>query len=166
MSENILKDKLVSINRITKVVKGGRRFGFSALVVVGNQSGSIGYGHGKAKQVPDAIKKATEAAKNNLCKIPLREGRTLHHDIYAKSGSGKILMRSAPTGTGIIAGGATRSVCEVLGIQDIVAKSLGSPNPHNVLKAVLKGLKNQSSPKVISAMRNKKIAEIIKKREK
>ena len=159
-------EKLVAINRITKVVKGGRRFGFAAIVVAGNQKGSIGIGTGKSKQVPDAIKKATEVAKRNMFKIPLKDGRTLHHDVYAKSGSGKILMRSAPTGTGIIAGGATRAVCEVLGIQDIVAKSLGSPNPHNVLKAVLQGLKNQSSPKSISIMRNKKIAEIIKKREK
>jgi small subunit ribosomal protein S5 len=159
-------EKLVHINRITKVVKGGRRFGFSALVVVGNQSGKIGIAHAKAKQVPDAIKKATEVAKRNMVKIPLKDGRTLHHDVYAKSGSGKILMRSAPTGTGIIAGGATRAVCEVLGIQDIVAKSLGSPNPHNVLKAVLRGLKSQSSPKNISVMRNKTISEIIKKREK
>ena len=165
-NNNEYLEKLVHINRITKVVKGGRRFGFSALVVVGNQNGKIGIAHAKSKQVPDAIKKATEVAKRNMVKIPLKDGRTLHHDIYAKSGSGKILMRSAPTGTGIIAGGATRSVCEVLGIQDIVAKSLGSQNPHNVLKAVLQGLKNQSSPKVISAMRNKKIAEIIKKREK
>ena len=164
--ETELTDKLVGINRVAKVVKGGRRFGFAAIVVAGNQKGSIGIGQGKSKQVPDAIKKATEVAKRNMVKIPLKDGRTLHHDIYAKSGSGKILMRSAPTGTGIIAGGATRAVCEVLGIQDIVAKSLGSPNPHNVLKAVLQGLKNQSSPKVISAMRNKKIAEIIKKREK
>ena len=159
-------EKLVSINRITKVVKGGRRFGFAAIVVAGNQKGSIGIGTGKSKQVPDAIKKATEVAKRNMFKIPLKDGRTLHHDVYAKSGSGKILMRSAPTGTGIIAGGATRAVCEVLGIQDIVAKSLGSPNPHNVLKAVLQGLKSQSSPKNISVMRNKTISEIIKKREK
>ena len=159
-------EKLVHINRITKVVKGGRRFGFSALVVVGNQNGKIGIAHAKAKQVPDAIKKATEVAKKNMIQIPLKDGRTLHHDVYAKSGSGKILMRSAPTGTGIIAGGATRAVCEVLGIQDIVAKSLGSPNPHNVLKAVLQGLKSQSSPKIISVMRNKTISEIIKKREK
>ena len=158
-------EKLVAINRITKVVKGGRRFGFAALVVAGNQKGSIGIGQGKSKQVPDAIKKATEVAKRNMVKIPLKDGRTLHHDVFAKSGSGKILMRSAPTGTGIIAGGATRAVCEVLGIQDIVTKSLGSPNPHNVLKAVVQGLKNQSSPKTISEMRNKKIAEIIKKRE-
>ena len=166
MRDSEFIEKLVAINRITKVVKGGRRFGFAALVVVGNQKGSIGIGKGKSKQVPDAIKKATELAKRTMFQIPLKDGRTLHHDIHSKSGSGKILMRSAPTGTGIIAGGATRSVCEVLGIQDIVAKSLGSPNPHNVLKAVLQGLKNQSSPKVISAMRNKKIAEIIKKREK
>ena len=159
-------EKLVAINRITKVVKGGRRFGFAALVVAGNQKGSIGIGQGKSKQVPDAIKKATEVAKRNMVKIPLKDGRTLHHDVYAKSGSGKILMRAAPTGTGIIAGGATRAVCEVLGIQDIVTKSLGSPNPHNVLKAVLQGLKNQSSPKIISAMRNKKIADIIKKEKK
>ena len=159
-------EKLVSINRITKVVKGGRRFGFAAIVVAGNQKGSIGIGTGKSKQVPDAIKKATEVAKRNMFKIPLKDGRTLHHDVYAKSGSGKILMRSAPTGTGIIAGGATRAVCEVLVIQDIVAKSLGSPNPHNVLKAVLQGLKSQSSPKNISVMRNKTISEIIKKREK
>ena len=166
MEKSEFIEKLVAINRITKVVKGGRRFAFAALVVAGNQKGSIGIGQGKSKQVPDAIKKATEVAKKNMIQIPLKDGRTLHHDVYAKSGSGKILMRSAPTGTGIIAGGATRAVCEVLGIQDIVAKSLGSPNPHNVLKAVLQGLKNQSSPKNISVMRNKKISEIIKKREK
>jgi|TARA_B100000427_G_C15276123_1_gene493255 small subunit ribosomal protein S5 len=165
MKDNEIIEKLVAINRITKVVKGGRRFGFAALVVVGNQKGSVGIGKGKSKQVPDAIKKATELAKRNMFKIPLKDGRTLHHDIYAKSGSGKILMRSAPTGTGIIAGGAMRSVCEVIGIQDVVAKSLGSANPHNVLKALLDGLKNQSSPKFLSAMRGKKIAEIIKKRE-
>ena len=158
-------EKLVHINRITKVVKGGRRFGFAALVVVGNQKGSIGIGKGKSKQVPDAIKKASELAKRNMFKIPLKDGRTLHHDIYSKSGSGKILMRSAPTGTGIIAGGAMRAVCEVLGIQDVVAKSLGSANPHNVLKALITGLKNQSSPKLLSSIRGKKISEIIKQRE-
>ena len=124
------KDKLVSINRITKVVKGGRRFAFAALVVVGNQTGSIGVGQGKAKQVPDAIKKATETAKNNLFKIPLREGRTLHHDVYGKDGAGKVLLRAAPSGTGIIAGGPIRAACEVAGIKDIVAKSLGSSNPN------------------------------------
>ena len=140
-----LKDKLISINRITKVVKGGRRFAFSALVVVGNFAGSIGVGHAKAKQVPDAIKKATQTAKNNLFKIPLREGRTLHHDVLGKDGAGKVLLRAAPSGTGIIAGGAIRSACEVLGIKDGVAKSLGSSNPINVLRACVKGLKSQKS---------------------
>ena len=157
-------EKLVHINRITKVVKGGRRFGFSALVVVGNQAGKIGIAHAKAKQVPDAIKKATEVAKKHMYQIPLKDGRTLHHDVYGKNGAGKVLMRSAPTGTGIIAGGPMRAVCEVLGIQDVVAKSLGSSNPHNVLKALLQGLKSQSSPKLLSSIRGKKIAEIIKKR--
>ena len=159
------KDKLVSINRIAKVVKGGRRFAFSALVVVGDQAGSIGVGHGKAKQVPDAIKKATETAKKNLLKIPLREGRTLHHDVLQKDGAGKVLLRSAPSGTGIIAGGPIRAACEVLGIRDIVAKSMGSSNPINVLRACIKGLKSQSSPKSISILRGKKIAEITKNKE-
>ena len=165
MEKSEFKDKLVSINRITKVVKGGRRFGFAALVVVGDQSGTIGLGHGKAKQVPDAIKKATESAKRNLVRISLKEGRTLHHDIYGRNGAGKILLRTAPIGTGIIAGGAIRAVCEVLGVQDIVAKSLGSSNPHNVVKACLNGLKSQLSPKQISQSRGKKISEIVKKRE-
>tara|TARA_B100000700_G_C14650845_1_gene671900 strand:- start:153 stop:656 length:504 start_codon:yes stop_codon:yes gene_type:complete len=158
-------EKLVAINRITKVVKGGRRFGFAALVVVGDQKGSIGIGQGKSKQVPDAIKKATEVAKKNMIKISLKDGRTLHHDIYGKNGSGKVLMRSAPTGTGIIAGGPMRSVCEAIGIQDVVAKSLGSSNPHNVVKALIAALKSQVSPKLLSAIRGKKISEIIKKRE-
>ena len=139
MNESEFKEKLVAINRITKVVKGGRRFGFAALVVVGNQKGSIGIGQGKSKQVPDAIKKATDVAKKNL--------------------------RSAPAGTGIIAGGAIRSACEVLGIQDVVAKSLGSSNPYNVLKACIKGLQSQYSPKIISSIRGKKISEIVSKRE-
>ena len=159
------KDRLVSVNRITKVVKGGRRFAFSALVVVGNFEGSIGVGHGKAKQVPDAIKKATQSAKNNLIKIPLLEGRTLHHDIIAKDGAGKVLLRSAPSGTGIIAGGPIRATCEVIGIKDIVAKSMGSSNPINVLRACIKGLKSQNSPKFISNLRGKKIGEIIKKKQ-
>ncbi len=164
MNNSEFKDKLVSINRITKVVKGGRRFAFSALVVVGDQLGSIGIGHGKAKQVPDAIKKATETAKRKLTKIPLREGRTIHHDVFGKDGAGKVLLRSAPSGTGIIAGGAIRSICEVIGIQDIVAKSLGSSNPNNVLRACLKGLKSQKTPKQISILRGKKISEITKSR--
>ena len=165
MIDNGFIEKLVAINRITKVVKGGRRFGFAALVVVGDKKGSIGIGKGKSKQVPDAIKKATEMAKKSMIKIPLKDGRTLHHDIYSKNGSGKVLMRSAPTGTGIIAGGAVRAVCEALGIQDVVAKSLGSANPHNVLKALISGLKSQSSPKFLSALRGKTISEIIRKRE-
>ena len=166
MNNNDFKDKLVSINRITKVVKGGRRFAFSALVVVGNQIGSIGVGHGKAKQVPDAIKKATETAKNNLFTIPLLNGRTLHHDVLGKDGAGKVLLRSAPLGTGIIAGGPIRAACEVIGIKDIVAKSLGSSNPINVLRACLKGLKSQSSPKHIALLRGKKISEITKKKQR
>ena len=164
-TESDIKEKLVSINRITKVVKGGRRFGFAALVVVGNQKGSVGIGQGKSKQVPDAIKKATEVAKRNQVKIPLKDGRTLHHDVKGKNGSGKVFMRSAPAGTGIIAGGAIRSVCEVLGIQDVVAKSLGSSNPINVLRACVKGLRNQSSPKYIANTRGKKISEITKNKQ-
>ncbi len=161
---NEFVDKLVHINRITKVVKGGRRFGFSALVVVGNQNGKIGVAHAKAKQVPDAIKKANELARRNLVQIPLREGRTIHHDIFGKDGAGKIKLRAAPKGTGIIAGGAVRAVCEVLGIKDIVAKSLGTANPHNVIRACMKALQNQNSPKNISLLRNKKISEITEKR--
>ena len=158
------KEKLVSINRITKVVKGGRRFTFSALVVVGNYAGSVGVGYAKAKQVPDAIKKATQNAKKNLIKISLRDGRTLHHDIIAKDGAGKVLLRSAPSGTGIIAGGPIRAACEVIGIKDIVAKSMGSSNPINVLRACIKGFKNQHSPKFIANLRGKKIAEVTKQR--
>tara|TARA_B100001123_G_scaffold407086_1_gene498984 strand:- start:174 stop:671 length:498 start_codon:yes stop_codon:yes gene_type:complete len=165
MDNKEFKDKLVSINRITKVVKGGRRFAFSALVVIGNYSGSIGYGHAKAKQVPDAIKKATQTARNNLFKVPLREGRTLHHDIMSKDGAGKVLLRTAPSGTGIIAGGPIRAACEVVGIKDVVAKSLGSSNPINVLRACIKGFREQSSPKDIASMRGKKIAEITKKKQ-
>ena len=165
MSNIEFKDKLVSINRITKVVKGGRRFAFSALVVVGNYAGSIGVGHAKAKQVPDAIKKATQSAKNNLFQVPLREGRTLHHDVLSKDGAGKVLLRAAPSGTGIIAGRAIRAACEVVGIKDVVAKSLGSSNPINVLRACLKGLKNQNSPKFIANVRGKKISEITKKKQ-
>ena len=164
-TESDIKEKLVAINRITKVVKGGRRFGFAALVVVGNQKGSIGIGQGKSKQVPDAIKKATEDAKRNLIQIPLKEGRTLHHDVTGKNGSGKVFMRSAPSGTGIIAGGPIRAACEVLGIKDVVAKSIGSQNPLNVLRACLKGLRSQHTPKSIARVRGKKIAEVIKKKQ-
>ena len=157
-------EKLVHINRITKVVKGGRRFGFSALVVVGNQAGKIGIAHAKAKQVPDAIKKANETARRQLIHIPLREGRTIHHDVYGKDGAGKIVLRSAPKGTGIIAGGPVRAVCEVLGIKDIVAKSMGTSNPHNMIRATMKALAKQNSPKHIATIRNKKISDVIEKR--
>ena len=164
--ENIeLKDKLISVNRITKVVKGGRRFTFSALVVVGNLSGSLGVGYAKAKQVPDAIKKATQTAKKNLFKIPLREGRTLHHDVLSKDGAGKVLLRAAPSGTGIIAGGPIRAACEVLGVKDIVGKSMGSSNPINVLRACIKGLRSQKSPKHIAIIRGKDISEITKNKQ-
>ena len=157
-------EKLVHINRITKVVKGGRRFGFSALVVVGNQNGKIGIAHAKAKQVPDAIKKANEMARRKLQQVPLKEGRTIHHDVFGKDGAGKIKLRAAPKGTGIIAGGPVRAVCEVLGIKDIVAKSMGTANPHNVIRACMKALSKQRSPKYISNIRNKKISEIVQKR--
>ena len=164
MQNDELKEKLIYINRITKVVKGGRRFTFSALVVAGNQSGKLGVAHAKAKQVSDAIKKATDLAKRKLIQISLKEGRTLHHDVVGKMGSGKVILRSAPRGTGIIASGAIRAVCEVAGIKDIVAKSLGSSNSHNVVSACIKGLSNQLSPKSISFLRGKKISEIIEKR--
>jgi len=161
--DNIL-EKLVHINRITKVVKGGRRFGFSALVVVGDQAGKIGVAHAKSKQVPDAIKKANEVARRNMTHIPLREGRTIHHDVFGKDGAGKIILRGAPKGTGIIAGGPVRAICEVLGIKDIVAKSMGTSNPHNVIRAAMKALSKQNSPKYISTIRNKKISDVIEKR--
>ena len=164
MDKSDLIEKLVHINRITKVVKGGRRFGFSALVVVGNGEGKIGIAHAKSKQVPAAIKKANETARRNMIHISLKEGRTIHHDIYSKNGSGKVILRSAPKGTGIIAGGPIRAICEVLGIKDLVAKSLGSANPHNVIRACLNALAKQNSPKNISILRNKKISEIIEKR--
>ena len=164
-NESEFIDKLVFINRVASVVKGGRRFSFAALVVAGNQKGHVGFGHGKAREVPEAVKKATDSAKNSLIKVPLKEGRTLHHDVKGKNGSGKVFLRAAPAGTGIIAGGAIRSVCEVLGIQDVVAKSLGSANPHNVFKACVNGLKSQNSPKVLSVIRGKKISEIVLERE-
>ena len=162
--ESDIKEKLVAINRITKVGKGGRRFGFAALMVVGNQKGSIGIGQGKSKQVPDAIKKANEMARRKLIHIPLREGRTIHHDVKAKDGSGKIILRAASKGTGIIAGAPVRAVCEVLGVKDIVAKSMGTSNAHNVIRATMKALLKQTSPKQISSIRNKKISEVIEKR--
>ena len=163
--ESEFTDRLVAINRVSKTVKGGKRFGFAALVVVGDQKGRVGYGKGKAKEVPEAIRKATEQAKRKTVKVPLREGRTLHHDVLSKDGAGKVLLRTAPSGTGIIAGGPIRAACEVVGIKDVVAKSLGSSNPINVLRACLKGLKSQNSPKYLANVRGKNIAEITKKKQ-
>ena len=153
-------DRLVSINRVSKTVKGGKRFGFAALVVVGDQKGRVGYGKGKAKEVPEAIRKATEQAKRSLVRIPLREGRTLHHDIEGRHGAGKVVIRTAPTGTGIIAGGPMRAVFEMLGIQDVVAKSIGTSNPHNMIKATFDAFNSMYSPRNIANKRSRKVAEI------
>jgi len=158
-------EKLVSINRVAKVVKGGGRFSFAALVVVGDGNGMVGHGKGKAKEVPGAIKKATEEAKNKLIRVPLRQGRTLHHDIHGRYDSGKVFLRSAPSGTGVIAGGPMRAVFEALGIQDIVAKSVGTSNPHNMVRATFEALKLASSPKIIAIRRGLKINEITKRRK-
>ena len=153
-------DKLVHINRVAKVVKGGRRFGFAALVVVGDQKGRVGFGHGKAREVPEAIRKATEAAKRSLIRVPLREGRTLHHDVAGRHGAGKVFLRAAPPGTGIIAGGPMRAVFETLGMQDVVAKSLGSSNPYNMVRATFDALKHQDSPRSVAARRNIKVSAL------
>ena len=158
-------DKLVAVNRVAKVVKGGRRFGFAALVVIGDGKGRVGFGSGKAKEVPEAVRKASEAAKKAMVRIPLREGRTLHHDVRGRFGAGKVMMRSAPAGTGIIAGGPMRAVFEALGVQDVVAKSVGTSNPHNMVKATIDGLKNMRSPRAIAGKRSMKVAEIIGRRE-
>ena len=158
-------EKLVSINRVAKVVKGGRRFSFAALVVVGDGNGKVGHGKGKAKEVPEAIKKATDEAKLNMLRVPLRQGRTLHHDISGRFDSGRVFLRSAPSGTGVIAGGPMRAVFEALGIQDIVAKSVGSSNPHNMIRATFKALESVSSPKLIAIRRGLKINDITKRRK-
>jgi small subunit ribosomal protein S5 len=163
--EGELLDKLVSINRVAKVVKGGRRFGFAALVVVGDQKGRVGYGSGKAREVPEAIRKATEQAKRNLVRVPLREGRTLHHDVEGRHGAGKVVLRAAPPGTGIIAGGPMRAVFETLGVQDVVTKSIGSSNPHNMVKATFSALANLMAPRTVAAKRGKKVGEIIGRRD-
>jgi small subunit ribosomal protein S5 len=157
-------DKLVHINRVAKVVKGGRRFGFAALVVLGDQKGRVGFGHGKAREVPDAIRKATEAAKRNMIRVPLREGRTLHHDVAGQHGAGKVILRAAPPGTGIIAGGPMRAVFETLGIQDVVAKSLGTSNPYNMVHATFNALRHEDSPRSVAARRGKKVSEIVSRR--
>lgn len=160
-----LVDKLVTINRVAKVVKGGRRFAFAALVVVGDQRGRVGYGTGKAREVPEAIRKATEQAKKTMIRVPMKEGRTLHHDVQGCFGAGKVILRSADAGTGIIAGGPMRAVFESLGINDVVAKSTGSRNPHNMVKATFDGLRRCASPRVVAARRGKKVAEILGRRD-
>jgi small subunit ribosomal protein S5 len=153
-------DKLVHINRVAKVVKGGRRFGFAALVVIGDQKGRVGFGHGKAREVPEAIRKATESAKRDLIFVPLRDGRTLHHDVAGRHGAGKVLLRTAKPGTGIIAGGPMRAVFETLGVQDVVAKSMGSSNPYNMVRATFDALKNQMHPKDVAAARGIKYSTL------
>ena len=157
------QDRLVAINRVSKTVKGGKRFGFAALVVVGDQRGRVGFGKGKAKEVPEAIRKATEQAKRQMIRVPLRDGRTLHHDIEGRHGAGKVVMRTAVAGTGIIAGGPMRAVFEMLGVQDVVAKSIGSQNPYNMIRATIDGLAREASPRMVAARRGKKVGDILKK---
>jgi small subunit ribosomal protein S5 len=158
-------DRLVHINRVAKVVKGGRRFGFAALVVVGDQKGRVGFGHGKAREVPEAIRKATEAAKRGLIRVPLREGRTLHHDVNGRHGAGKVVLRAAPAGTGIIAGGPMRAVLESLGMHDVVGKSQGSSNPYNMIRATFDALKQEDSPRSVAARRNIKVSTLQARRQ-
>jgi small subunit ribosomal protein S5 len=159
-----LVDKLVHINRVAKVVKGGKRFGFAALVVVGDQKGRVGFGHGKAREVPEAIRKATDAAKRALIRVNLRDGRTLHHDVNGHHGAGKVVLRAAPAGTGIIAGGPMRAVFETVGMQDVVAKSFGSSNPYNMVRATFDALKNQDSPRSVAARRGIKVSALQSRR--
>ena len=163
--ESELIEKLVSINRVAKVVKGGRRFGFAAVVVVGDGKGRAGYGTGKAREVPEAIRKATESAKRAMVRVPLREGRTIHHDVYGRYGAGKVVVRAAKAGTGIIAGGPMRAIFESLGLQDVVAKSIGSSNPHNMIKATFATLAEIASPRAVASRRGKKIGDILGRRE-
>ena len=163
--ESEFTEKLVGINRVAKVVKGGRRFGFAAIVVVGDRKGRVGYGSGKAREVPEAIRKATEQARKSMIRVPLREGRTLHHDIADSYGAGKVIVRAAKPGTGIIAGGPMRAIFEALGIHDVVAKSIGSPNPHNMIKATFEALGHLTSPRAVAARRGKKVSDILGVRE-
>ena len=166
-NDNELVDRLVHINRVAKVVKGGRRFSFAALVVVGDQKGRVGFGHGKAREVPEAIRKATETAKKSLIRVPLREGRTLHHDTSGEHGAGKVVLRSASPGTGIIAGGPMRAVFECVGMQDVVTKSIGSSNPYNMVRATFSALRQQASPRMVAAKRGKKVSHVLgRKRDK
>jgi small subunit ribosomal protein S5 len=156
-----LIEKLVHINRVSKTVKGGKRFGFAALVVVGDGKGRVGFGHGKAREVPEAISKATAAAKKAMVRVPLREGRTLHHDGNGHFGAGRVTLRSAPQGTGIIAGGPMRAVFESLGVADVVTKSVGTSNPYNMIRATFEALTSQTSPKAVAQRRGKKIADLL-----
>lgn len=158
-------EKLVGINRVAKVVKGGRRFGFSAVVIVGDGKGRVGHGLGKAREVPEAIRKATERARKSLIRVPLREGRTLHHDVAGRYGAGRVVLRNAPPGTGIIAGGPMRAVFEALGVQDVVAKSVGTSNAHNMIKATFVALTNCNSPRQVAGRRGKKVGEIVGRRD-
>lgn len=158
-------EKLVAVNRVAKVVKGGRRFGFAALVVIGDGRGRVGTGHAKSKEVPDAIKKATDQAKRKMIRVPLRDGRTLHHDVKGHYGAGRVVMRTAPTGTGIIAGGPMRAVFECLGVQDVVGKVVGSNNPYNMVNATLEALQSMQSPRQIASRRGKKVADVVSQRE-
>ena len=160
-----LLERLVGINRVAKVVKGGRRFGFAALVVVGDGKGRVGHGHAKAREVPEAIKKATEQAKRKMIRVPLREGRTLHHDVKGRHGAGRVFMRSAPRGTGIIAGGPMRAVFEAIGVQDVVAKAIGSNNPYSMVNATFAALEQMQSPRHVASRRNKKVSDIVSNRE-
>jgi small subunit ribosomal protein S5 len=156
-----LIEKLVHINRVSKTVKGGKRFGFAALVVVGDGKGRAGFGHGKAREVPEAISKATAAAKKAMIRVPLRDGRTLHHDGLGHFGAGRVTVRTAPPGTGIIAGGPMRAVFESLGVADVVTKSVGTSNPYNMIRATFEALKDQSSPRAVSQRRGKKVADLL-----
>jgi small subunit ribosomal protein S5 len=162
--ENELTEKLVGINRVAKVVKGGRRFGFAALVVVGDQKGRVGHGAGKAREVPEAIRKATDQAKRNMIRVAMREGRTLHHDIQGRFGAGKVVLRAASPGTGIIAGGPMRAIFEAMGLKDVIGKSVGTSNPHNMVKATFSALVNVSSPRSVAQRRGKKVSDILGKR--
>ncbi|HWG79516.1 MAG TPA: 30S ribosomal protein S5 [Stellaceae bacterium] len=158
-------EKLVGINRVAKVVKGGRRFGFAAIVVVGDSKGRVGYGAGKAREVPEAIRKATEQARRAMIRVPLREGRTLHHDIIGRYGAGEVVVRAAPPGTGIIAGGPMRAIFEALGVHDVVAKSVGTSNPHNMIKATFQALTRSASPRSVAQRRGRKVSEILGRRD-
>ncbi len=162
--ESDLVDRLVSINRVAKVVKGGRRFAFAALVVVGDGKGRVGYGTGKAREVPEAIRKATDQAKRAMIRVPLRDRRTLHHDLVGHYGAGRVVLRAADPGTGIIAGGPMRAVFETMGVHDVVAKSVGTANPHNMVKATFAALKGMMSPRVVASRRGKKVGDLVGRR--